>query len=60
MTEQIFVPSTTLHHVLTLVVRLPGVPGSPRRTRRRLPGIPGSNGNDSDMFVVIVRQYCSA
>ena len=29
---------------LTLVVRLPGVPGSPRRTRRRLPGIPGSKG----------------
>ena len=27
---------------LTLVVRLPGVPGSPRRTRRRLPGVPGS------------------
>ena len=27
---------------LTLVVRLPGAPGSPRRTRRRLPGIPGS------------------
>ena len=27
---------------LTLVVRLPGVPGSPRRTRRWLPGIPGS------------------
>ena len=58
--------------LLTLVVRLAGVPGSPRRTRRRLPGIPGSkknflifffkkiNGNDSDIFVVIVGQYCSA
>ena len=50
---------------LTLVVRLPGVPGSPRRTRRRLPGVPGSkkkkkkfNGKDSDMLVVIVGQYC--
>ena len=55
-------------YMLTLVVRLPGVPGSPRRTRRRLPGVPGSkkkffffffkmfNGKD----VVIVRQYCSA
>ena len=62
--------------MLTLVVRLPGVPGSPRRTRRRLPGVPGSkknknkkflffffkmcNGKDSDMLVVIVGQYCSA
>ena len=58
---------------LTLVVRLPGVPGSPTRTRRRLPGVPGSkkkkkfffffkmfNGKDSDMLVVIVGQYCSA
>ena len=50
---------------LTLVVRLPGVPGSPRRTRRRLPGVPRSkkkmfNGKDSDMLVVIVGQYCSA
>ena len=56
---------------LTLVVRLPGVPGSWRRTRRRLPGVPGSkkkkfffflmcNGKDSDMLVVIVGQYCSA
>ena len=59
---------------LTLVVRLPGVPGSPRRTRRRLPGVPGSkkkkknfyfffkmfNGKDSDMLVVIFGQYCSA
>ena len=52
-------------------MRLPGVPGSPRRTRRRLPGIPGSkkkiifffkmfNGKDSNMFAVIVGQYCSA
>ena len=60
-----------LGSILTLVVRLPGVPGSPRRTRRRLPGIPGSkenknfffkmfNGKDSDMFVVIAGQYCSA
>ena len=32
----------TMVDTLTLVVRLPGVPGSPRRTRRRLPGIPGS------------------
>ena len=45
--------------LLTLVVRLPGVPGSPKRTRwrlldvprslkrtrRRLPGIPGSKKN---------------
>ena len=58
--------------ILILVVRLPGVPGSPRRTRRRLPGVPGSkkniyffffkmcNGKDSDMLVVIVGQYCSA
>ena len=61
---------------LTLVVRLPGVPGSPRRTRRRLPGVPGIkkkikkfffffffkmfNGKDSDVLVVIVGQYCSA
>ena len=59
---------------LTLVVRLPGVPGLPRRTRRRLPGVPGSkkkkkifffffkmfHGKDSDMLVVIVGQYCSA
>ena len=60
---------------LTLAVRLPGVPRSPRRTRRRLPGVPGSkkkkkniyffffkmfNGKDSDMLVVIVGQYCSA
>ena len=28
--------------LFSLVVRLPGVPGSPRRTRRRLPGVPGS------------------
>ena len=50
--------------ILTLVVRLPGVPGSPRRTRRRLPGIPGSKKmikrNDFDIFVVIFGQYCSA
>ena len=60
--------------VRSTVVRLSGVPGSPRRTRRRLPGVPGSkkiffffffffkmfNGKDSDMFVVIVGQYCSA
>ena len=51
---------------------LSAAPGSPRRTRRRLPGIPGSkknnfffsfkmfNGKDSDMFVVIVGQYCFA
>ena len=62
--------SVNVRLMLTLVVRLPGVPGSPRRTRRRLPGIPGSkkkifffkmfNGKDSDMFVVIVGQYCSA
>ena len=55
---------------LTLVVRLPVVPRSARRTRRRHPGIPGSkkkkfffkmfHGRDSDMFVVIVGQYCSA
>ena len=31
-----------LGSILTLVVRLPGVPGSTRRTRRRLPGVPGS------------------
>ena len=64
------------HHNIDMVVRLPGVPGSPRRTRRRLPGVPGSkkkkkkiffffffkmfNGKDSDMLVVIVGQYCSA
>ena len=64
--------STFMTSSLTLVVRLPGVPGSPRRTRRRLPGVPGSkkkniyfffkmcNGKDSDMLVVIVGQYCSA
>ena len=59
--------------ILTLVVRLPGVAGLPRPTRRRLPGVPGSkkknnnnfffkmfNGKDSDMLVVIVGQYCSA
>ena len=62
-----------IRKLLTLVVRLPGVPGSPRRTRRWLPGVPGSkkkkkiffffkmfNGKDSDMLVVIVGQYCSA
>ena len=65
----VFLNSLTLPN--TLVVRLPGVPGSPRRTRRRLPGVPGSkkkfffffkmfNGKDSDMLVVIVGQYCSA
>ena len=32
----------TMVDTLTLVVRLPGVPESPRRTRRRLPGVPGS------------------
>ena len=62
---------TYVLNVLTLVVWLPGVPGSPRRTRRRLPGVPGSkkkkkiffkmfNEKDSDMLVVIVGQYCSA
>ena len=35
---------------LTLVVRLPGVPGSPRRTRRRLPGIPGSKKKNFFFF----------
>ena len=25
--------------ILTLAVRLPGAPGSPKRTRRRLPGV---------------------
>ena len=35
---------------LTLVVRLPGVPGSPRRTRRRLPGIPGSKKKKKFFF----------
>ena len=55
--------------LLTLVLRLPGVPRSPRRTRRRLPGVKKKkkkfvfkmfNGKDSDMLVVIVGQYCSA
>ena len=36
--------------VLTLVVRLPGVPGSPRRTRRRLPGVPGSKKKKKFFF----------
>ena len=35
---------------LTLVVRLPGVPGSPRRTRRRLPGVPGSKKKKKKKF----------
>ena len=35
---------------LTLVVRLPGVPGSPRRTRRRLPGVPGSKKKKKNFF----------
>ena len=52
-------------YMLTLVVRLPGVPGSPRRTRRRQKKFfffffKMFNGKDSDMLVVIVRQYCSA
>ena len=36
--------------ILTLVVRLPGVPGSPRRTRRRPPGIPGSKKKKKKFF----------
>ena len=36
--------------MLTLVVRLPGVPGSPRRTRRRLPGVPGSKKKKKKKF----------
>ena len=36
--------------ILTLVVRLPGVPGSPRRTRRRLPGVPGSKKKNKKIF----------
>ena len=38
----LFVDKHCCSYMLTLVVRLPGVPGSPRRTRRRLLGIPGS------------------
>ena len=38
------------HNRLTLVVRLPGVPGSPRRTRRRLPGVPGSKKKKKFFF----------
>ena len=37
-------------NLLTLVVRLPGVPGSPRRTRRRLPGVPGSKKKKKFFF----------
>ena len=39
-----------LQNNLTLVVRLPGVPGSPRRTRRRLPGVPGSKKKKKKFF----------
>ena len=39
---------------LTFVVRLPGVPGSPRRTRRRLPGVPGSKKKKKKIFFLNV------
>ena len=47
--------------VLTLVVRLPGVPGSKKKKKFFFFFFfKMCNGKDSDMLVVIVGQYCSA